>query len=83
MGPMAKESQRYLNRNKAVNLLKMAEGTPVYLRPYRLKNKKNSTVQTIVSAKRDKGFLEVTFDCEEPLMDKVVAYERPQDYKGI
>ena len=83
MGPMEKESRRYLSRNRAVNLLKMAEGTPVYLRPYQMKDKKLSTVQTVVSAKRNKGFLEVTFDCEEPLMDKVVSYDRPRDYKGI
>ena len=83
MGPMEVESKRYLARNRAVNLLKFAEGTPLHLRPYNVKDPKSKMVSTVVSAKRNKGFLEVTFDCEEPDMKNVVAFERPRDYNGI
>ena len=83
MGPMEAESKRYLERNKAVNLLKFAEGTPLLLRPYQVTDKTLKQVKTIVSAKRDKGFLCVTFDCEEPEMKNVVAFERARDYRGL
>ena len=83
MGPMEAESKRYLSRNKAVNLLKFAEGTPLYLRPYKPVDPKSKKVNTIVTAKRINGFLEVIFDCEEPEMKNVVAFKREQDYKGI
>ncbi len=83
MDPMEAESQRYLSRNKAVNLLKFAEGTPLYLRPYKLTDSSKQQVKTLVTAKRSKEFLEVIFDCEEPDMNNVVAFDREQDYKGI
>ena len=83
MGPMEAESKRYLSRNKAVNLLKFAEGTPIYLRPYGKVEPQSQKVATIVTAKQNKGFLEVTFDCEEPFMEKVIAFDRPHDYRRI
>ncbi|MBQ7695275.1 MAG: DUF4838 domain-containing protein [Lentisphaeria bacterium] len=83
MGVMEEEAARYAGRSKAVNLLKFAEGTPVYLRPWHTSPAAPETVKTCVTAKRENGMLKVVFDCEEPKMEKVVAFVRPRDASGM
>lgn len=80
MQPLRKASDNYLAKSAAVNGLMMLTGKPVKLLPFDFKKgKKTITVDTAVTCEYTADALKITFDCEEPEMDNIVAVKRPND----
>ena len=80
--PLRAASKVYLDRSSAVNGLKLLTGKKTELIPFAPKGKPE-LVKTTVSAAYTKETLEVTFECEEPMMANVIAPKRPFDDPNI
>ena len=80
LGPIEAEIEKYRASQSARDSWFISCPGTVWLRP---RLGEINEVSTKVSVKKDGSALLVTFDCEEPFMDKLAASQTKRDSKGI